>query len=241
MPKRKKPLSYKERKTPVYIYGLVDPNTDAIMYIGQTSQDIKARLRDHISKARRHNGASDKNEWISTLLSEGKKPVIELLEKTTREIKSEREAYWLEKHKETALNIAPAGAGGAYDHRILWTKELDAKLGVLSDAEIAEEIGCTRKAVSYRRIQLGIKASNNKRRMKPPPNRGGWNKIILTDETIAELGKCPDHVLAKVAGVDKTVIARARRKRGIKSYAEQTGNNGQFKKGNPHPRWSRIE
>lgn len=49
----------------------------------------------------------------------------------------------------------------------------------------------------------------------------------------------PDYKLAQIAGVDKSVIARTRRKSGIPSYADVTGSTGRFTKGMPHPRWSR--
>jgi hypothetical protein len=68
---------------------------------------------------------------------------------------------------------------------------------------------------------------------------GGWNAIKLPESIIEQLGTKPDYVLAKEAGVDKTVIADNRKKRGIPSYAKQTGNNGQFRSGQPHPYWSR--
>jgi len=63
-----------------------------------------------------------------------------------------------------------------------------------------------------------------------PPDMAGWNKKKLSKEIIDKLGAMPDYKLAKIASVNKTTIARLRRKLGIESYAKRTGNNGQFTK-----------
>lgn len=67
----------------------------------------------------------------------------------------------------------------------------------------------------------------------------GWNKITLNDDIISKLGTMPDYKLAKLAGCSKPVIRQNRIDRGIPSFAAKTGNNGRFKKGDPHPRWER--
>jgi DNA-binding transcriptional regulator YhcF (GntR family) len=67
----------------------------------------------------------------------------------------------------------------------------------------------------------------------------GWNKKSLPDAAIEKLGKLPDYILAKEYNVSKKTISRARNELKIKPYAQSTGNNGQFQKGQPHPRWQR--
>jgi hypothetical protein len=49
----------------------------------------------------------------------------------------------------------------------------------------------------------------------------------------------PDYILAREYNISKKTIQRARNERNIKPYAKSTGNNGQFQKGQPHPRWQR--
>ena len=68
---------------------------------------------------------------------------------------------------------------------------------------------------------------------------GGWNKKDLPKEILDKLGKEPDYILAKKAGVCKPCIARRRRALNIPSYAESTGNNGKIKLGDPHRRWNK--
>lgn len=67
----------------------------------------------------------------------------------------------------------------------------------------------------------------------------GHNRVDLPTEILEQLGRLQDYQLAAQAGVSKTVIAQRRRELAIPSYAEQSGNTGQFRKGQPHPRWSR--
>jgi len=67
----------------------------------------------------------------------------------------------------------------------------------------------------------------------------GHNRIEAPPVAVALLGTMPDHQLGARFGVSKHTIGRWRRERGVPSYAEQTGHTGQFRKGQPHPRWSR--
>ena len=73
--------------------------------------------------------------------------------------------------------------------------------------------------------------SIKKKRNSPPPYMGGWNKKPLSQDVLDRLGKEPDYLIARSLGCDKSVIQDRRKELGIKSYAELTGNNGQFKGG----------
>lgn len=55
----------------ILIYGLRDPETGKIRYVGQTAESLEGRLQNHISQARRRNGNPRKNEWIRQLLIDG--------------------------------------------------------------------------------------------------------------------------------------------------------------------------
>jgi hypothetical protein len=171
-------------------------------------------------------------------LSSGKRPKIALLCNVEDKDKRDAEHKYITIYRETILNTAPAGAGGIHSRKFDYEK-YKKYIGVLSDAEIAEMAGVTRKAVAYHRMKSQIPASNNLHRMKSPPYMGGWNKIEIPKEIISDIGKYPDYILAEKIGVCKTVIARIRRNLKIKSFAESTGNNGQFKKGGYPLRWKK--
>lgn len=83
----------------VKIYCLYDPHILKIRYIGRTTDDLKKRLSEHISKAKNEKKynptvkGSHKNNWINSLLKEGIRPKIKLL--TT--IHGWKESHVLEK------------------------------------------------------------------------------------------------------------------------------------------------
>ena len=135
-------------------------------------------------------------------------------------------------------NCAVAGAGNPGVGRVVWTPEIDALLGVVPDSVLAKRLGCERKTISYRRECRGIKASYDRTNNTPPPNMAGWNRITLSEEIISILGTMPDHAVAKIAGVNKKKITDERNRRGIRSYASATGNDGRIKVGEPHRRWT---
>lgn len=220
-----------------HIYTLCDPRDGRPRYVGRTIQRLGNRLQSHTSP----KGKNPRVRWVAGLLADGVKPRIELLETVPLEDGPATEEYWTELLRffgADLLNVGTATQGAwCIVRRVRWTPEIDAMLGRVGDAIIAEELGVTRKAVSYRRAKLGIPASFDKSRMKPPPPKGGWNKVALPPAIIARLGTAPDYALGAEAGVCKTVIARHRRRRGIRPYAEATGNNGQYRPGNYPDQW----
>lgn len=62
------------------VYGLRNPLTDNIFYVGVTGQKLLSqRLKQHVYDARHYRGKNkDKDEIIRTLSEPGKRPTIEL-------------------------------------------------------------------------------------------------------------------------------------------------------------------
>lgn len=61
----------------VSIYGLVDPRSGSLRYVGQ-SRDPERRLQGHLSGA--GAGAKRKREWIQELRDEGSRPILVILD-----------------------------------------------------------------------------------------------------------------------------------------------------------------
>lgn len=62
------------------IYGLYDPRTEKLRYIGQTVRPLKERLKYHLSK---HNLAVSQtrcSKWLRSLMSFGLRPLVKVLE-----------------------------------------------------------------------------------------------------------------------------------------------------------------
>jgi hypothetical protein len=209
--------------------------------VGRTKQPLPLRLRQHMDQARRRkNGGfkftNPRVEWIRSLFEQERKPQIKLLESVPIEFQRQAEAHWMQKVSDL-VNSGSANQGGTRSYVAEWTPEREAQLGKVADSILAEEMGITRKAVTYRRAVLGIPASYDSSRMKPPPAMAGHNRITLPDNIMELLGKMPDWKLGNLAGVSKYTIGRARHELNIPSYAESTGNNGHYKQGHFPTRW----
>jgi hypothetical protein len=87
-----------------YIYGLRDPLTKKIRYVGYTGKGLRRRLWEHISESQKHkdNPGCHRHKWILSLLRQGVEPTIEILETVTETSWEARERYWI---KKLALNI----------------------------------------------------------------------------------------------------------------------------------------
>jgi hypothetical protein len=78
------------------IYVLKDPNTKNVMYVGKTV-NIKVRYYTHCSVKKAKS--QDLKEWITSLLNENQKPIIEVIEVCNNDISVERENYWINYYK----------------------------------------------------------------------------------------------------------------------------------------------
>lgn len=93
------------------IYTLKHPDTQEIRYVGKTVQQLKYRLATHISRSKKYRYAYV-NCWIYSLLQEGKKPLIELIEEIEDNLWEEREIYWIQYYSSrTRLTNFQLGGG----------------------------------------------------------------------------------------------------------------------------------
>ncbi len=79
-----------------FIYGLVDPRTRVIRYVGKANDPETRLKRGHLPKSR--ITTSHKSSWIKGLLKEGLTPEIVILEECLYEIWEDREKYHISKH-----------------------------------------------------------------------------------------------------------------------------------------------
>lgn len=222
------------------IYALRDPRDGSVRYVGQTLAPLWSRLSDHIQAAKRGKPKhSPKAAWIRDLRALGLKPAIVLLEECDGDWR-EAECRWIASFSDL-YNAKRGGGGGSQNRLAELPQEAIDQLGKIADSRIAETLGVSRKAVSYYRKLLGIPASFDRTRNTPPPRIAAnqFKPAELPPECVARLGTAPDYVLGAEFGVHKGVIARRRKREGIASFAERTGNNGRIRVGEPHRRWTR--
>lgn len=70
-----KPAELEKTKT----YGLIDPDTMLIGYVGITDRPLSVRLSEHIAETREGKGSLAKQTWLKDILESGKEPgIVEL-------------------------------------------------------------------------------------------------------------------------------------------------------------------
>jgi hypothetical protein len=114
---------------PVIIYGLIDPQTDQIRYIGKTARSEVVRLRQHINtaKAKQRDGkrCNHKENWILSLVASGQEPFVTVLEVVPPDGDWEAvETRWI---AETP-GLTNDSLGGQGPHGFTWSEETRAKL-----------------------------------------------------------------------------------------------------------------
>lgn len=91
-----------------YIYGLVDPRTGLVMYVGKSNNPWE-RLRNHQSKRGRN---ARKIRWYRELKAIGLKPEIIILERCIISGWEEREQWWIASYRTINSNLLNLARGG---------------------------------------------------------------------------------------------------------------------------------
>lgn len=95
---------------PVYIYMLICPISNEVKYVGKTIRLEKRKLEPNMRKNKKR--LSNVDEWENTLISNGLKPIFEIIETCDEESWVEKEVYWIKKLKlegKSLLNMTNGG------------------------------------------------------------------------------------------------------------------------------------
>lgn len=90
------------------IYTLTDPNTNEVRYVGKSNNPTK-RFYKHY-KYCEHK--THKNNWINKLISEGKKPILEIIDVVPINEWVFWEMFWIEQMKVWGFNLVNGTIGG---------------------------------------------------------------------------------------------------------------------------------
>ena len=98
-----------ERKTEstVYIYGLIDPRTREVRYVGKT-KDLQERYRIHLYERRKNH----KCNWIQYLQQQGLKPEMVVLEKVSEVQWQKAERFWIRHFQSRGIRLTNGHEGG---------------------------------------------------------------------------------------------------------------------------------
>lgn len=104
-----------------YIYTLKHPLTNEVRYVGKTINP-KRRYYEHLYQyPKTHKGC-----WVRSLLNEGLKPIMDIIETCTKDNWEEREIYWITQYPN--LTNSTSGGDGGY----IVTDMLREKLRILN-------------------------------------------------------------------------------------------------------------
>ncbi|MCW2228111.1 hypothetical protein [Bradyrhizobium elkanii] len=105
----------------IIIYGLLDPVSQQLRYIGKTSGTTRRRRQAHISDVRRGRTYIPRHKWIAGLLSCGREPEIFEIERVPKSEWAEAEQFWIAYFRFVGCNLLNATDGGdglcSYQHR----------------------------------------------------------------------------------------------------------------------------
>lgn len=186
----------------VKIYSLRHPDTNEVRYVGKTTRRLCQRLGNHIYNAKRTKHNKHLSNWILSLLKEGKKPIIELIEECDYNIWQEREKYWISFYP----NLINATLGG------------DGCEGFKHPEEVLEKI---RKSSKGRRHTEEFKQAMSKR-LKGIPHSLEHNAKIAA----SKIGKkASDESRQKLSIAHKGIIqseeTKKKRSESIKKWWEK--------------------
>ena len=92
-----------------FIYGLCDPDTNEVRYIGK-SNSPKKRILDHIYSC--NDSITHKNNWIKSLLKDGKKPILKVIDEVPIIDWQMWETYYIKKYRDAGHNLTNHSDGG---------------------------------------------------------------------------------------------------------------------------------
>lgn len=132
----------------VHIYVLKHPETLEVRYVGKTVRSLSRRLGNHIANAKGNKHNMHLSNWILSILNEGKRPIIELLETCPYNIWQEREQYWITQYS-NLINLTKGGDGciGLIHNQETIEKIRQAKLGYKHSQEFKDNMSKRLKGV----------------------------------------------------------------------------------------------
>jgi hypothetical protein len=96
----------------IYIYGLYDPFSSELRYIGKTKMTLARRVWHHIKEAKTSKKNTHKLNWIRHILDKGNEPIIAALRETDEENWRKDETECISEALKSGVNLTNLTAGG---------------------------------------------------------------------------------------------------------------------------------
>jgi DNA-binding XRE family transcriptional regulator len=86
------------------IYGLVDPRTGELRYVGSTTLPVNQRLTSHM-RDHDNKSPSPKEVWIRGLKEQGLRPQVVEIESCSVEYRDDRELFWIRHYQDSGCSL----------------------------------------------------------------------------------------------------------------------------------------
>lgn len=95
----------------VFIYGLCDPETSELRYVGKCS-NIKRRMYDHLER-RQLNQPCHRANWLKSLCNKGLRPECFIIEQIPHADWQDAERFWIQYYRAIGCRLTNQTDGGA--------------------------------------------------------------------------------------------------------------------------------
>lgn len=138
------------------IYGLFDPRTGELRYVGKTVSSLKKRLREHLSY-QKTKGHTHRENWIKSLLSLNLRPDIQLIQAFNTEADMDAaEVYWIKFFRDEGCDLVNKTDGGEGSTGYRHSAEIRAKMSALKKGKTTKRKGTSQP------IEVKLKVSRTK-------------------------------------------------------------------------------
>lgn len=162
------------------VYGLFDPTTGDVRYVGQTSYQLGHRLSRHIYEAQKLRVCDAKREWICGLAVIGKRPEIRALEiAPTLELACEAESIHISHLLAKGAALLNETVGGVGSHGREIRASTRALIGASNAGKPSPMLGRTLSDETKRKIgAANTGKANPMKGKKHPPEFGDKLRAI---------------------------------------------------------------
>lgn len=226
------PKSTSDKDT--YIYGLIDPRTQELRYVGKTVLPIDKRLRVHLWRATKTLHRSHSQAWIRSLSEDGFKPDIFTIEEVQPgDDWAEREQFWIAYFRSIGSCLCNHTIGGdgspglkqseeSKRKRTEATRRPEARQRVSKQskqmwAESRDKIIAAQnagKGIGWRRKQ-SVLAKQRAARPESPLQKHKFRREKLTLDGVSEIRKMladgfAQKIIAAKFGIDQSLVSKIR-------------------------------
>lgn len=184
----------------VQIYGLIDPLTNELRYVGKTHSSLRRRFDSHLSNARK--GVRQPSAcWIRSLLKKERRPEIFVIEECAESDWEEAEQFWIAYFRSLGarlLNLSIGGGAGALGYRA--TPETSLRMSIAAfgrpvSAETRAKIGAANRG------RVHTDATRTKNSLAKRGEKGSRAKLVEKDVLAVRALRAAGYTGSQVAAV----------------------------------------